>query len=163
MFSVNEINRVTRMDYPRNQIIRWEPQHYDRMEFSDHHKEFLRHFHNYENYLQAFAEGGDSFTAIGDGVTYAMFGCFPLWYGVAEAWLLPSRHIKRKTIALHRGARLFFDHYAKKKELKRLQFTVHSTNFQAVRWAKRCYFTEEGRLKNYGPDGKDHFMFARYY
>ena len=89
--------------------------------------------------------------------------CFPLWYGVSEAWLIPSKHIKRKTIALHRGARLFFDHYAKKKHLKRLQFTVHSTNFQAVRWAKRCYFNEEGRLKNYGPDGKDHFMFARYY
>tara|TARA_R100000781_G_C3990053_1_gene96608 strand:+ start:23 stop:514 length:492 start_codon:yes stop_codon:yes gene_type:complete len=163
MFSLDEINRMTRMDYPHNKIIRWEPEHYDQIDFNEHHKEFLSYFHNYENYLQAFAEGGDSFTALVDGDVYAMFGCFPLWNGVAEAWMIPSKYIKRKTIALHRGAMLFFDHYAKKKHLKRLQFTVNSTNFHAVRWAKRCYFTEEGRLKNYGPDGKDHFMFARYY
>ncbi|QDP51548.1 MAG: hypothetical protein Unbinned2026contig1000_3 [Prokaryotic dsDNA virus sp.] len=163
MFSLDEINRMTRMDYPHNKIIRWEPEHYDQIDFNEHHKEFLSHFHNYENYLQAFAEGGDSFTALVDGDVYAMFGCFPLWNGVAEAWMIPSKYIKRKTIALHRGAMLFFEHYAKKKHLKRLQFTVNSTNFHAVRWAKRCYFTEEGRLKNYGPDGKDHFMFARYY
>jgi len=151
------------MDYPRHQIVRWQPEHYKRIDLNDHHNELSMHFHDYPSYLSSFADLGDSFTAMGDGMIYAMFGCFPLWNGVAEAWLLPSRHIKRKTISMHRAALLFFDYYAEKKELKRLQFTVHSTNFQAVRWAKRCYFTEEGTLKNYGPDGKDHFMFARYY
>ena len=163
MFSLNEINRVTRMDYPRHQIVRWQPDHYKLIDLNNHDKETMKHFANYTKYLTAFASSGDSYTAIGDGKIYAMFGCFPLWYGVSEAWLIPSKHIKRKTISMHRAALLFFDHYAKKKHLKRLQFTVHSTNFQAVRWAKRCYFNEEGRLKNYEPDGKDHFMFARYY
>ena len=163
MFSLNDINRVTRMDYPRHQIVRWEPEHYKEIDLNDHDKQTLGHFHDYLEYLSVFAEGGDSFTAIGDGVIYAMFGCFPLWHGVAEAWLDHSRHIKRKTISMHRASLLFFDYYAQKKELKRLQFTVHSTNFQAVRWAKRCYFNEEGILKHYGPDGKDHYMFARYY
>lgn len=163
MFSLNEINRVTRMDYPRHQIVRWELEHYKQIDLNKHHNDLIKNFYDYPSYLASFASHGDSFTAICDGIVYAMFGCFPLWHGVSEAWLIPSRHIKRKTIALHRGARLFFDYYAKKKDLKRLQFTVHSTNFQAVRWAKRCYFNQEGTMKQYGPDGNDYYMFARYY
>ena len=151
------------MDYPRHQIVRWQPDHYKLIDLNDHDKETMKHFANYINYLTAFASSGDSYTAIGDGKIYAMFGCYPLWYGVSEAWLIPSKHIKRKTISMHRAALLFFEHYAKKKHLKRLQFTVHSTNFQAVRWAERCYFTKEGTLKFYGIDGKDHYMYARYF
>jgi hypothetical protein len=48
-------------------------------------------------------------------------------------------------------------------ELKivRLQITVHSANFLALKWAKVLYFKEEGVLKKFGPDGNDFIMMAR--
>ena len=71
------------MDYPRHQIVRWQPDHYKLIDLNNHDKETMKHFANYTKYLTAFASSGDSYTAIGDGKIYAMFGCFPLWYGVS--------------------------------------------------------------------------------
>jgi len=151
------------MDTPRHRIEHFDMSHFDQIDLNDHDKKVLISFPNYRDYIRTFAEYGVAFTAIGDEQLYALFGVFPLWEGVAEAWLMPSKDINRKTIAMHRASLKFFEYYAEKNSLKRLQFTVHSLNFHAVMWAKRCYFVCEGRLKNYGPDGNDHFMFARYF
>ena len=45
--------------------------------------------------------------------------------------------IWRKTIPFHRAALQFFAVSA--NEIKRLQFTIHSHNVQALKWAERCY------------------------
>ena len=163
MFSLDELNVVMRMDTPRHRIIPFHISHLDRIELNDHDNKVLSQFPDYREYMIAFTEYGVAYTAVGDDIFYAMFGVFPLWRGVAEAWLMPSRHINRKTIAMHRASLRFFEHYAHKNSLVRLQFTVHSHNSRAVTWAERCYFNREGILKNYGPDGLDHFMYARYF
>ena len=163
MFSLDELNKVMRMDTPRHRIIPFHISHLDRIELNDHDHKVLSQFDNYREYMMAFANYGVAYTAVGDDMFYAFFGVFPLWDGVAEAWLMPSRHINRKTIAMHRASLRFFEYYAQKNSLKRLQFTVHSLNVRAVTWAERCYFNREGILKQYGPDGLDHYMYARYF
>ena len=45
--------------------------------------------------------------------------------------------------------------------LHRLQFTVHSYNTQAVRWADVLQFEKEGLLRMYGPDKCDYLMLSK--
>ena len=163
MFSLEELSRVMKLEYPKNRIVNWDIEHYEEIELNDLDWSLIAQFKNHRQYMKAYSEFGDSYTAICDNVIYAMFGVFPLWEGVAEAWLLPSRHIRRKIVPFHRGSLAFFDFYARKNNIKRLQYTVHIANLHSLKWAKRCYFHNEGTLKFYGPDGKDHIMFARYY
>lgn len=161
MFSTEELNRVMRMDYPRHKVVEWQPSHLHLCDLNEFDGYNLRNFPKYTEYLKLFAQSGPSYTGIGDGRIYAMFGVFELWPGVSEAWLIPSRHIDRKTIAMHRASLLFFEHAASRMGTKRLQFTVHAQNVRADRWAQRCYFKREGLMEKYGPDGSDYWMYAR--
>lgn len=160
-FSLDVLNDVMRMDYPRNKIVNWQPAHLYMCELNEFDRDNLELFEGYRDYLQAYAEAGIAYSAVVEGEIYAMFGVFQLWPGTAEAWLIPSRKIDRKAIALHRGSLAFFEHAANEMHIKRLQFTVHTRNERADRWAQRCYFKREGLLRNYGPDGSDYFMYAR--
>jgi hypothetical protein len=104
---------------------------------------------------------GVAYTGIGEGKVYAMFGVYEYWKGCAEAWLIPSKHIGRKTLSFHRTALQFFELAANELGIKRLQFTIHSENVPAVKWAERCYFDFEGTMRRYGPDGKDYKIYSR--
>ena len=161
MFSPEELNVVMRMNTPRNNIVRWQPSHLYVCELNEFDRHNLEDFAGYRDYIDSFARAGFAFSAVCDGVIYAMFGFFRLWPGTAEAWLIPSKNIDRKTVALHRGALAFFEYAAQQTNTKRVQFTVHTLNVRADRWAQRCYFQREGLLKHYGPDGADYWMYAR--
>ena len=161
MFSLEELNRVMRMDYPRNKIVEWQPSHLYLCDLNDFDKTNLELFDGYQEHIEAYAATGMAYSAIGDGIVYAMFGLWNLWPGVAEAWLMPSKNIDRKTVAMHRASMRFFEYAANEIGIKRLQITVHTQNERAVRWADRCYFNREGLMQHYGPDGSDYWMYAR--
>jgi len=163
MFSVDELIEVCRIDASKYQMIPWMPSHLYLCDLNEFDQKTMGLFADYNSYLQNYAAAGTAFTVLGNGKIHAMFGMWQLWPGVAEAWLIPSKHIDKKTIALHRGALRFFEYISNETGIKRLQFTVHSQNVRADRWAQRCHFEKEGVLKNYGPDGSDYFMYARLY
>ena len=161
MFSAHDLNAVMRMDYPRHKIVDWSPVHDKLIEMNDFDRGIRSAYPEYEGIFLQYARAGVAFTGIGDGKIYGMFGAFEYWPGFSEAWLIPSRHLSKKTVTFHRAALKFFDLYCAKMETKRLQIVVHSQNVQAVRWAERCYFTHEGTLRKYGPDHCDYEIFAR--
>ena len=45
--------------------------------------------------------------------------------------------------------------------IHRLQINVNRQNCLAYKWAKKCYFTEEGLLREYGPDRSDFYIMSR--
>ena len=163
MFSVEELNAVMRMDLPRNRVIPWSVYHLYHAELNEFDRANIDLMNGYKDYLKAYAEAGHAYTVVCDGVITAQFGIFQLWPGNCEMWLMPSPEISKKTVALHRASLAFFEHAAAKMGTKRLQFTVHSANVRADRWAQRCYFQKEGLLRHYGPDGSDYHMYARYF
>lgn len=118
---------------------------------------------NYRDVLKAYQASGTAYTAMVGGKVACCFGYQILWPGVAEAWMLTSDQINTRAVSLTRSAGRYFDHIATKEGLKRLQITVNVRHRLAVRWAIALQFTQEGRLRRYGPDGSDHIMFARYY
>lgn len=163
MFSVDELHRVMKLDYPRQKLIDWRPIHLQMIELNEFDARTVHVFDGFSEYINAYATHGIAYTAIVDGRVLGMFGIYQLWSGVGEAWLIPSRHIQQKTFSFHRAALRFFDYVPKKMKLKRLQITVCSSNGLADRWANRCYFNREGLLKRYGPEGSDYWMYARLY
>jgi len=160
MFSIDELNGVMRMK-GENRVVQFHKHHLDLCDLNEFDRRNMEQFGNYRDYLAHFASAGTAYTGLSNGKVYAMFGMWMLWPGVAEAWLIPSADIVRKSIPFHRGALRYFEYASAKLGVKRLQFTVHSLNVPARRWAERCYFEQEGTMREYGPDGADYLMFSR--
>lgn len=118
---------------------------------------------NYDDMLRSFQAEGNACTALYRGKIFACFGTNILWPGVGEGWLLTGKQVDTLAVSVTRCARRYFNHIATTKGFKRLQLTVNAENELAVRWAYALQFTREGLLRNYGPTGADHIMFARIY
>ena len=163
MFSPEDLTQIMRLDWKRDKIVKFNAGHLDICALNPFDKRMLKDIPQYKERLKGLTDQSYAFTAMSEGEIYAMFGVYPMWPGVAEAWLIPSAIVNRRTISFHRASLRFFEYAASKLAIKRLQFTVHSLNVQADTWAKRCYFTSEGILKQYGPDSADYRMYARFF
>jgi len=163
MFSPEDLTQIMRLDWKRDKIVKFHAGHLDICALNPFDKRMLKDIPQYIERLKGLTDQSYAFTAMSEGEIYAMCGVYPMWPGVAEAWLIPSAIVNRRTISFHRASLRFFEYAASKLAIKRLQFTVHSLNVQADTWAKRCYFTSEGILKQYGPDSADYRMYARFF
>ncbi len=125
--------------------------------------QFMELVPGYSDSLKAAAATGIACTAMLRGKIACCFGVNKLWPGVGEGWMLTTDHVATAPVSLTRGAYRYFNLIATDMVLRRLQLTVNVENDLAVRWADALQFTPEGLLKNYGPDGANYRMYARYY
>jgi hypothetical protein len=137
--------------------------HVHMMDLRPFEKQYFEWFDDYNETLKMFASYGNCYTALHNGNVACCFGAVPLNRGTAEGWMLTSYIVESNPISLTRGARRYINKIAIDMQLHRLQFVVDNSNVLAIRWTKALGFTEEGLMKNYGPDKSDHFMFARYF
>lgn len=161
MFSLSELNEAMGMDRFRNGVVDWSPAHIHGFEMNQFDLDIFRHNPDQMDNLHVYAKNGLAYSGLCDGQVICMFGMFPYWPGVWEAWMIPSKNLSRKSWVFHRGALRFFEFAAERASVRRLQFCVHSANVRADKWAKACYFTREGLLRRYGPDGADYTMYSR--
>ena len=118
----------------------------------------------YYDRIDALGQNGLGWTVLYNGRFLAMFGIAMQWQGVAEAWLMVDHGgIGRHKVRLTKGARNFFDHVGPAFDLRRCQFMVSVAHTEAVSFAKLMGFGLEATLKQYGPDGQDHLVYARFY
>ena len=108
-------------------------------------KEYFDTVPNYVDLLKGYAENDLSCTAMVGGKIACCFGVMQYWPGMAEGWMLTT------------------DKVATILQLKRLQLTVDCHNSFAINWANALKFTPEGVMRNYGPNGNDYVMYARYF
>ncbi len=163
MFSAAELNEKTAIGYPTNKVVDFIPHHIHMIKMNEYDQRFYDTYPNYGQVVVENSPPGQAFTGIVNGEVVCCFGFIRLWDGVYEAWLIPTtENIRRSVVPFHRTSMRIFDYAMSKHSLKRLQITVCSENALALKWAKRCYFNNEGLLKNYGPEGADYYMLARY-
>lgn len=122
---------------------------------------FFETIPNFAGILSGYASMGPAFMGCHKGQVICIFGCIPLWQGVAECWLITDVSLPDHARPFHRVTKLVLDSFMSELQLVRLQITVHSDNFLALKWAKVLYFQEEGVLHKFGPDGRDFHMMAR--
>lgn len=99
---------------------------------------------------------GWDWTGIYDGRVVGCAGLIPHWNNRAVAWALFSPTMPKRAwpTILHKMRNVF------KIGPRRIEASVEVGFGQGCRLAHYLGFAVEGVLKAYGPDGKDHFMYA---
>ena len=113
--------------------------------------------------LRMYEQTGNAVTVLCEGKMVCSFGVYEIWSGVAEAWLITSKHFESYPISATRTARRFFDFIAIELQLHRLQIGVNTRDAVAVKWAKMLNFDIEGVNRAFGPDKTDWLMMSRIY
>ena len=117
----------------------------------------------HRKYVVDIEDIGMSFTGLLNNKPVAAGGICYLWDGVAEGWVLASRDIFKYPIFCAKTIKQRTDLLAKNNKLKRIQTAVKADSDTAIRFAERLGFKREGLMKNYGPDGADHYLYAKVY
>lgn len=87
-------------------------------------------------------------------------GITPQWEGRAVLWAFFGKISKNDWCRIVRKIKFETD-AAYDKGIRRLELSVASDFGAGCRLAHLLGFTVEGKLTAYGPDGKDHFMYAK--
>jgi hypothetical protein len=143
------------------QIIPFHPQHLHRIELKQFELEYLEAFPDYFEYVAANYDPHRSWTGMVGGKIVCIFGITMLWPRVAEAWMIPSVHIKDSPIAVARAAKKIIAESASELGLNRLQICVRVDNVIAYRFARSLGFKVECEMKEYGPEGADYYLMSR--
>lgn len=91
-----------------------------------------------------------------------VFGFVPIWRGVAEAWFVVDDAARTYPIAMTKYGRKAQDIAKISMGLHRIQITVRNQDNRARHWALCLGFKEECLMRQYGPDGSDYFLMARF-
>lgn len=119
------------------------------------HKFLKRHW------IENMKRAGRSFTLIDNGHLIVSGGIFEIWPGHGEAWLIPSDKIEDYKLKMIKTLRSYIDKITEEDQLVRLQASVREDFPVAHRFIEFMGFKREGLMKNYGPDGANHYLYAR--
>ena len=159
MFTSEEIMDVMKVDGMKHRIVPFNQRHIHMANFRSFEQELIDGYGR--PHISDYGVEGLSFTAIRNDKVIVIWGLYPLWKGVAEAWMLPTHDLEESKMIFHKGTLKFFEYATEKLKLHRLQTYVCSTNYRAIKWMEMCYFDREGLLKRYGPDIKDYYVYGR--
>lgn len=115
----------------------------------------------FDDICRLYEQAGPAWTLLADGQVIASGGVAYFWPGVGEGWMLITKRAKRYPLALVKTMRKGMEEAAAAMKLRRIQATVKTEDRAAIKLAQILGFQIEGRLRHYGPDGKDYFMFGR--
>jgi len=106
---------------------------------------------------------GDSFchTLVCDDLPIAIIGGSLMWPGVMHVWTVLGEEIKKCPSAFHKKVKEMIELYADGLKLWRMQMDVNGKYDSGLDWAEALGFKFECVMKKYGPDGSDHWLFAR--
>src|SRR5690606_19986480 len=90
-----------------------------------------------------------------------IFYYLPVSPGVVEVCSVVSALAFKYRKSLHIAALSLLDIVASDPGVRRIQATVDAECHRAIRWIERLGFEFEGRLRSYGPDGRDHLIYGR--
>lgn len=94
-------------------------------------------------------------------IPVAIMGLNHMRDGVAEVWTVISERAKEHPMSFHRAVLGRLHAYEKKMKLVRMSMTVREDFEEGIRWAELLGFEREGLMKRFGPNGQNHFLYAR--
>jgi len=161
MFTTIELNQAIRLDEINYKLVPFHHTHLNFMKFRESENRLFKSFEDYPERIKRGPVEGLSFSGLAHGEIVCCFGIIPIWEGVYEAWLIPCLDLIKNKFKFHKASLRFFNYVAQKLKIHRLQINVNRLNNLAYKWAKSCYFLEEGLLKKFGPDQTDYYMMSR--
>jgi len=104
---------------------------------------------------------GTAFTGFSEEGIIGCAGIVPIWPGVGHAWVMMGANYKKHRIWVHKQVVAFQDKIITGMNLHRVEATVVCEFTPGIQWLERMGFKLEGKKRKYGPDGKDHYSYAR--
>jgi len=138
----------------------FEPWHLDEFDIRPEYK----HGEEYRAVMSQAVSTADSpaYTLANGLKPVGVVGAMYIYPRVMKAYALLSEDIKECPISFHKEVKRLIALYFEECNLTRMEIDVRCDFPQAKRWAGGLGFTLEGIRKNYGFDGSDHFLYARY-
>jgi RimJ/RimL family protein N-acetyltransferase len=114
-----------------------------------------------EEHAACLTRSNIAYTAVENGRVVASGGIVEKWQGVAFAWFFFDQDVGgRSFVHIHKTVQRF-TRILLKERYHRIECTVDVEHREGRRWMDLLGFTLEGMLRKYGPDGRDHFIYAR--
>ena len=104
-----------------------------------------------------------SFTLYEGGEIYAIFGAVPMWPGTYETFMFTDKKFTNRKFQCIKFIKQQEDFLVKTCKPRRVQTTVPTSNPIYKRWLEYQGYDNEGIMKSFGPDGKDHYRYAKVY
>lgn len=156
------LETIFRLDGKKLTVVPFKSYLLNLMNLHEHDEKHLKELPNYADLLDDATEYGYGYTVLDHGKPILCFGVVPQWYGVAELWMIPDKHLVSKhKIRFHRGAKKFMQLITEELQLHRIHVTVLASNIRAIKWIESISFVREGVLKKYTFDKKDMIMYSR--
>lgn len=112
--------------------------------------------------LPVYTMPGRGHAIMEDGQVYAAWGLAPVWDGVAEGWMIPSKIIDSRKVSVSRAIRQQLERDIVRLKLHRVQAAVRKDFTDAHRFIQFLGFESEGMMHKFGPDGSDYERYARW-
>lgn len=136
-------------------VIPFEPEHLERLQLQSAQRYMVSHI--CVEYLKVLQAVGPALSAEGDGRILACAGVAFQGFGMGLLWAFVSQDARRHFVKLDRCVRRLLS----LTNLKRIEATTEVSFAQGCRWLTLLGFENEGRMRAYGPNGEDHYRFAR--
>lgn len=159
MFTASELQTQIGLDISKYRFEYYNPSHLQNASLRDIDKQLINSFEI--NFIDEKHIDGLTFTALYGNTVIMIVGVYPLWTGVADIFMVATTHLHDHKFHFHRTTQRFLRYSAIKLKLWRYQCYVCALNVLAIKWIEACYFTNEGRLKKFGPDKLDYFIYGR--
>lgn len=91
----------------------------------------------------------------------AIAGAIKMWEGVATYWMLTTPLVERYKLSFHRSCKHGIVYLREAFDLHRLEASIAQSHVRSQKWAESFGFKNEGIMRGYGPDGADHYRYAR--
>lgn len=102
-----------------------------------------------------------AFTGVLNGKIIASGGIYPMWNGVGEAWFVGSNSILNHPILITKTIKKYLKDLMNLNNFHRVQAFVRKDWNEAKRWIEVVGMQQEGIVRSFSPDGRDHILYAR--
>lgn len=131
---------------------------------ADHIKNFDMRQHELDvlpsNQLEVVLRSCRADALLDQGEVVAILGFFPMWEGVAEVFVIPSKRTADRAIMYFSAVRTALDQMIAEEKFRRVQSTARSDEV-TDRWMGLLGFHIEGVLEKYARNGEDYKLWAR--
>lgn len=138
---------------------------YNLVPFDEEHINFIETDYDFPPEARAMFNNHEAikgYSLFKEDLIVAAAGVHILWGGVAEGWIVMSKHGYSAPKTVARYTDRLFDGIMADNELWRIQASVSASDTKALRFASWLGFEDEGLMKKYGPDGSDYRRVARF-
>jgi hypothetical protein len=136
-------------------IIPFEPEHFQALRLQSQDLRLAPHFTL--QYWDVLKSAGPAFSGEVDGRIVACAGIATQFTGMGTMWAAVAADASPSFVRLHKCAMRLLQ----LTPLRRIEATAEADFSPACRWLELLGFQSEGLMRAYGPDGRDHWRYAR--